>query len=238
MSWACRLWPLIICRYYVCYVHVCLCNVHSFQYRLKPNRSHKTAIIMSLKRVTSGTWGPSSRVPTSFPPLPPCDSDNILSAPNNLPIPRPLSKVWVCGCGCDGGVNRWRPSENGWGMFWMGNLPPFLTEYLGVCPSPSGPRGTARTGEMKWEQVVVCRLGEEFPCRSCESTANRAVWTTPSQQEARPPARSSWLASLWIHNKKAVDRRPTLHCAVLTYFWSCKWKISLHIKQEQKVYWQ
>lgn len=150
------------CLYYAAmmcaYVHVCVCHVHNYQCRLKAKGSHKAVIIMSLKRVTSGTWGPSSRVPTSFPPLPPVTVTIYSHPPTICPSLAPwASSACVCSCAHDGGMNRWRPSENGWGMFWMGNLPPFLTEYLGVCPSPvvqEAQRGRARWNENRWWFVV------------------------------------------------------------------------------------
>lgn len=141
MVYAHRLRIIIIVRNYVGFC-VCLCSVHSFQYRLKAKGSRKAVIIMSLKSVTSGTWGPSSN--TEYPPpfllCPPWRWQSTLTA-NNLPMPHTgVRCVWMWRGGGKrgggGGSNRWRPSGNGWGMFWMGNLPPFLTEYLGVCPSP------------------------------------------------------------------------------------------------------
>lgn len=58
-----RLW-IIICRSYV-RLCVCACAV-CITSRLRAKGSRETVIIMSLKRVTSGTWGPSSN--TEYPP--------------------------------------------------------------------------------------------------------------------------------------------------------------------------
>lgn len=147
-------------------VHVCVCGLHSFQYRLKAKGSRETLIIMSLKRVTSGTWGPSSNI--EYPPpflLCPLWQWQSTLMPQQSAHPSCGSEVWcvcVSGCGRGGGgkgrgMNRWQPSGNGWGMFWMGNMPSFLTEYLGVCPSPvvqEAQRGRERWNENRWWFVI------------------------------------------------------------------------------------
>lgn len=85
----------------VCAFAVCISS------RLGQGESWESVIIMLLKRVTSGTLGPSSSTLGSG-----------------------VVGVYVWGRG-----DRWRPQK------WMANvldinLPPFLTDYLGVCPSP------------------------------------------------------------------------------------------------------
>lgn len=69
------------------YVHLCLDLVRRFQHWLKAKGSHNTVIIMSLKRVTSGSWGASSSTESHlFLSFAPCDTDNALIPSNNLPI--------------------------------------------------------------------------------------------------------------------------------------------------------
>lgn len=81
----------------------------------------------------------------------PCDSNNLRSSPNNLPIfhglceqrADVLRKKW------EEGLNRWWPSGNGSGVLWMRNLPSFLMEYLGCLPFISGPEAQrGRADEM------------------------------------------------------------------------------------------
>lgn len=141
--------------------------MRGFQHWLKAKGSHNTVIIMSLKRVTSGSWGALSSTESHlFLSFAPRDTDNALSF--HLTICPSFSwelRLCVCvcvpgavvwcweGCGAWGWENRWQPSGNGWGMFWMGNLPPFLMEYLGVCPSPvvqEAQRGRERWNENRW----------------------------------------------------------------------------------------
>lgn len=116
-KWQTHMLWIIICRSYMC-LCVCACAV-CISSRQGQGESRESVIIMSLKRVTSGTWGPSS-------------------------------STW--GWGGD----RWRPEK------WMVNvlninLPPFLTDYLGDCPSPvvqEAQRGRERWNENRWWFVV------------------------------------------------------------------------------------
>lgn len=140
-----------------------------FQHWLKAKGSHNTVIIMSLKRVTSGSWGASSSTESHlFLSFAPRDTDNALSFhPTICPSFSWDLCVCVCAWGCGvvlGGVWGLRVGEQVAAIRkWMGNvlngkLASIPHGVPGCLPFTSGPRGTARTGEMKWEQVVVCCL--------------------------------------------------------------------------------
>lgn len=147
-------------------------GVHSFQCRLKGKESHKTVIIMSLKRMTSGTRGHwVTQNPHLFPSLPPSGTKNPcwFSATICPSFYREARCVRVCVWVCrevamarrKGGRQRWtggshQERDEEW--FWMGNLSLFLKEYLGVCPSPAVQEARQTMREMKWEQVAACCL--------------------------------------------------------------------------------
>lgn len=135
-KWQLHMLWIIICRSYMC-LCVCACAV-CISSRLGQRESRESVIIMSLKRVASGTWGPSS-------------------------------STWGWG-------GQVAPREMD-GQCFEYKLASIPHRSPGCLPFTSGPRGTARMGEMKWEQVVVCRLTRNGgPLQICESTANWVVW--------------------------------------------------------------
>lgn len=90
-------------------------GVHSFQCRLKGKESHKTVIIMSLKRMTSGTRGHwVTPNPHLFPSLPPSGTKNPcwFSATICPSFYREARCVRVCVCVC-AVKSPWRGGREG-----------------------------------------------------------------------------------------------------------------------------